>query len=59
LFFYFRHTVKYLFEQGRQVHKILSAEEEFTMKKVRGIGKLKQAVCDFINKNSGDFFDMV
>jgi len=59
LFFYFRHTVKYLFEQGREVHKILGAEEEFTLKKVRGIGRLKQAVCNFINKNSGDFLDRI
>jgi len=55
LFFYFRHRVKYLFEQGLKVKKILKEEESNHIHHIRKFEDLKQAVCDFINRQQDGF----
>jgi superfamily II DNA or RNA helicase len=55
MFFYFRHTVKYLFEQGRQAQELFDEEDCWTVQKVKGIEHLKQAVCEFINRQNSLF----
>lgn len=58
MFFYFRYPVRYFVEQGRKVMKIFSEEEAWVIHKVKGLSNLKDAVCDFLNGNADDIFDI-
>lgn len=52
MFFYFRHTVKYLFEQGRKAQELFDEEDCWTVQKVRSLNQLKQTVCEFLNRQN-------
>lgn len=49
MFVYFRHRVKYLFEQGHDVQKILAAEPGFVVHKAHDFGELRQSIVKLMN----------